>query len=322
MNFPGNDKAISIKGNIIICGEPKLKNLKLRCPVCHARLNVREEDNNYECLAHGATFVNSNNIIRIISDSDDYFGNHWADKRLDEVPDEKTRSAFHFLSHLVKDNRSRGLPTENWLDVGTGDGVHLQVLMKEAPQVRLAGLDISLHALSYAAQRVPESVLMLADAMDIPLEDASVDAAFSYGVLAYLEDPWQGLREMARVTKPGGLIGVWFYPQSNTLAALVFRAVRAIVPKLPAFVQARIADLIVPILSLLPTASGVSLRNASWAACREVVLVNISPPCLMFPTLQDVLGHLTALNCKVVFVDEDRPITVWAIVTENGELSS
>jgi hypothetical protein len=71
------------------------------------------------------------------------------------------------------------------------------------------------------------------------------------------------------------------------------------------------------LLGLLPTASGVSLRNASWAACREVVLVNIAAPRLMFPTAAEVIARFDALGCHVEIVDTQRPITVWARRMDN-----
>jgi ArsR family transcriptional regulator len=42
------------------------------------------------------------------------------------------------------------------------------------------------------------------DAADLPLDDASVDAAFAHMVLHYLPSPADALAEMARVVKPGG----------------------------------------------------------------------------------------------------------------------
>lgn len=42
----------------------------------------------------------------------------------------------------------------------------------------------------------------------LPLEDASVDAAFANMVLHHAEDPPSMLREMARVVKPGGVVAI------------------------------------------------------------------------------------------------------------------
>jgi ubiquinone/menaquinone biosynthesis C-methylase UbiE len=44
------------------------------------------------------------------------------------------------------------------------------------------------------------------DAHDLPVESASVDAAFAHMVLHSLEEPDRAIREMARIVRPGGQI--------------------------------------------------------------------------------------------------------------------
>jgi ubiquinone/menaquinone biosynthesis C-methylase UbiE len=48
--------------------------------------------------------------------------------------------------------------------------------------------------------------LMVGEMTSLPLESASVDAAFANMVLHHAEDPEAMLREMARVVKPGGTV--------------------------------------------------------------------------------------------------------------------
>jgi SAM-dependent methyltransferase len=54
----------------------------------------------------------------------------------------------------------------------------------------------------------------VADAQNLPLEDASVEVAASALAINFVPDRVQALREMKRVTKPGGLVSfyVWDYP--------------------------------------------------------------------------------------------------------------
>jgi SAM-dependent methyltransferase len=49
------------------------------------------------------------------------------------------------------------------------------------------------------------------DLLGIPLADASVDLVLCIGVLHHLEDPQAGLKELWRVLKPGGKLGLWVY---------------------------------------------------------------------------------------------------------------
>ena len=109
------------------------------------------------------------------------------------------------------------------------------------------------------------------------------------------------------------------YPRTTGFAGVAFRTVRTVVPHLPRWLQMRIADVIVPLLGFLPTASGVSLQNASWRACREVVRVNITPRRILLPTRAELEMRLEAEGCEFVFIDDGAPLTFWA--RKHGEHS-
>lgn len=280
----------------------------MRCPYCHAKL--QEERQGARCPKHGVFRKNTVGVYFFLREGPGYFEEHWRQNHMLEMPKAKEKAARRFLSFLLEATPSKSAGG-CWLDVGTGDGIHLALSRELNPQLSLIGLDISASGLSTVARRVPDATLFLADGQSVPLQDNTVDVCFSYGVLAYMEDPWKGLAEMVRVTRPGGTIGVWFYPRRNDVLGVMFRLVRSVVTKLPAFFQGRLADLIVPFLSVLPTASGINLGNASWAACREVVLVNIAPPKLAFPTQVEVCERFNALGCRIVYCDKSEPISVW-----------
>jgi ubiquinone/menaquinone biosynthesis C-methylase UbiE len=50
--------------------------------------------------------------------------------------------------------------------------------------------------------------LVVGDIAGLPLEDDSVDAAFANVVLHHAEEPAAMLREMSRVTRPGGTVAI------------------------------------------------------------------------------------------------------------------
>jgi ArsR family transcriptional regulator len=94
-------------------------------------------------------------------------------------------------------------------DVGTGTGVLALELARLG--ARVIGVDPSARMLEAArgkleAAGVPGVELRSGDAAALPLEDASVDAAFAHMVLRYLPSPADALAEMARVVKPGGVV--------------------------------------------------------------------------------------------------------------------
>ena len=89
------------------------------------------------------------------------------------------------------------------LDVGCGTGHQLARWSEYGYEV--AGVDGSDEMLAHAQENNPGAELRQADARQLPFDDASFDRVTSIEVLRYLPDPTACIREMARVTKPGGV---------------------------------------------------------------------------------------------------------------------
>ncbi len=93
------------------------------------------------------------------------------------------------------------------LEVGIGDGENLAFL---AGDRSIYGLDLARRPLEACALRFPTTRgrLVLAEAEAIPFPDASFDACFTVGGFNYFRDPAAAVREMRRVTRPGGVVVV------------------------------------------------------------------------------------------------------------------
>ncbi len=98
-------------------------------------------------------------------------------------------------------------PGVRLLDVAIGDGVYLPWLPADWS---VAGIDISTAQLDACRARAGDRPLSLAlgTAEALPYQDHSFDAVLSIGAFNYFSDPVAALREMVRVTKPGGPIVV------------------------------------------------------------------------------------------------------------------
>jgi SAM-dependent methyltransferase len=108
------------------------------------------------------------------------------------------------------------------LDLGCGTGRALRPLRQAVgPGGSVIGLDLTPEMLAAArpAAVAAGAALVVADARALPLADATADAVFAAGLVDHLPDPEAGLRELARVTRPGGLL-LLFHPTGRaTLAA-------------------------------------------------------------------------------------------------------
>lgn len=114
--------------------------------------------------------------------------------------------------------RDSGLPTPSRiLDVGCG----ASPLVHEVTHLghRAWGADHSFHMLQDAHGDSSPRFLQ-ADAEAIPFADAVFDAVFCLGVLCYLPGDHRALAELARITRPDGLL-VLSLPQKINLAAMV-----------------------------------------------------------------------------------------------------
>nr|MDT0662982.1 class I SAM-dependent methyltransferase [Micromonospora sp. DSM 115978] len=115
------------------------------------------------------------------------------------------------------------------VDVGCGTGRAIPALRAAVgPDGVVVGLDLTPEMLTEAGRRAQagRAGLVLADARRLPIGNAAVDAVFAAGLVMHLPDPVAGLRELARVTRPGGRL-VLFHPSGRVaLAARHGRTVR------------------------------------------------------------------------------------------------
>ena len=118
------------------------------------------------------------------------------------------RIAPEFLSWLA-------IPAgRRWLDVGCGTGALCAAIVDRCSPSSVAGVEPSEGFLETAKESLADrATLHQGSAAAIPFGDASADVVVSGLVLNFVPDPRAGLREMARVTAGGGMIGayVWDY---------------------------------------------------------------------------------------------------------------
>lgn len=94
------------------------------------------------------------------------------------------------------------------LDVGCGTGNLAMCLAKDPEIVSVRGLDISATYVEYANRRNidPRLAFQVGDARALPFPDASFDHAVSMLVLQFVPQAELAVREMRRVTRPGGIV--------------------------------------------------------------------------------------------------------------------
>jgi SAM-dependent methyltransferase len=124
-------------------------------------------------------------------------------------------------------------PTGRVLDVGCGPGALTAALAGLLGAERVAAVDPSEPYAAACASRVPGVRVDVAAAEALPFADDSFDAVLSQLVVNFMTDAPAGVREMRRVTRPGGTVAaaVWDYADGMTLLRRFWDAAVALDPE-------------------------------------------------------------------------------------------
>src|SRR5260370_3008969 len=90
------------------------------------------------------------------------------------------------------------------LDIGSGSGRLLRKVHDYWPEAHLSGVDPAQKMLEVARHLTPEARFYMGSGEALPLENASVDLALSTISFHHWRDQAAGVREVARVLRPGG----------------------------------------------------------------------------------------------------------------------
>lgn len=108
-------------------------------------------------------------------------------------------------------------PGQRALDVGCGPGALTGELVDRLGPAAVTAVDPSAPFVEAARARMPGVDVRQASAEALPFADGAFDAALAQLVVHFMVDPAAGLAEMARVTRPGGVIAacVWDFAGGN-----------------------------------------------------------------------------------------------------------
>ena len=119
------------------------------------------------------------------------------------------------------------------LDVGCGPGGLTAELVARVGAANVAAIDPAAQFSEACRARNPGADVRVGVAEELPWPDGEFDAVLSSLVLGFMRDPEQGVREMARVTRPGGVVAacMWDIAEGGmTMLRLFWSAVREVAP--------------------------------------------------------------------------------------------
>src|SRR3954466_6548361 len=113
------------------------------------------------------------------------------------------------------------------LDVGCGPGALTAVLVERLGVAAVTAVDPSHSFAAAAHERHPGVDVHVATAEALPFGDAAFDVVLAQLVVNFMADPVAGLREMARVARPGGSVAacVWDHAGERSPITAFWRGV-------------------------------------------------------------------------------------------------
>ena len=119
------------------------------------------------------------------------------------------------------------------VDVGCGPGGLTSELVARVGAANVAAIDPAAQFVAACRERHPGADVREGVAEALPWADGAFDAALSQLVLAFMRDPDHGVREMARVTRPGGTVAACMWDTGAggmTMLNVFWAAVRRFEP--------------------------------------------------------------------------------------------
>ena len=119
------------------------------------------------------------------------------------------------------------------LDVGCGSGALVAALAGVLGAENVAGVDPSEPFVEATQAKVPGARVLVGSAESLPFGNGEFDATLSQLVVNFLDDPEQGLAEMSRVTRTGGVVAgcVWDYGGEMTMLRTFWDAAAELDPE-------------------------------------------------------------------------------------------
>jgi len=109
-----------------------------------------------------------------------------------------------------------------WLDVGCGTGALTRVILERCQPEEVTAVDSSSEFIAHAREEIrhPAARFRVGLAQALAEEAGSFDAVVSGLALNFVPEPERAVREMLRVTKPGGRVGIYVWDYAEGMEML------------------------------------------------------------------------------------------------------
>jgi SAM-dependent methyltransferase len=201
-----------------------------------------------------------------------------------------------------------GVDSGRVLDVGCGPGALTTELVRRLGAEGVAAIDPSEPFVEAARDRHPGVDVRLGPAESLPFADAEFDAAIAQLVVHFMADPVGGLREMARVTRSGGVVAacVWDHAGGRGPLSPFWNAVRELDPgaedesRLPGARQGHLVELFsaAGLTEIEGSTLSVAVAHASFDEWWEPFTLGVGPPGAYLARVDEVTRERVREHCR------------------------
>jgi len=207
------------------------------------------------------------------------------------------------------------------LDVGCGPGALTAELVARLGKDSVAAVDPSESFVAAAATRLRGVDVRRSSAEDIPHPDDAFDVTMAQLVVHFMPDPIAGLAEMARVTRPGGVVAacVWDFAGDRSPISAFWQAARDIdadvrdESELPGARAGHLSDLfeVVGLRDIRETELFASIELPTFEDWWEPFQLGVGPAGAYVGTLGE--GERAALRARCMEILVGEPFSVTAV---------
>lgn len=137
----------------------------------------------------------------------------------------QARERYRLEPYLEEFARFDEVCNQDALEIGVGMGADHVRLAQARPRM-LAGVDLTPRAVEWTRTRMDayglQSQLHIADAENLPFDEASFSFVYSWGVLHHSPDTEAAVSEVLRVLKPGGRARIMIYHYHSIVGYLLW----------------------------------------------------------------------------------------------------
>ncbi len=179
------------------------------CPHCRARLSLplpellvcEQCQNEYPVLGGIPRFVQEQHLAS--------FGFQW--NRYEVAHTEEDQVTFEAKTGF----RLAELAGLQILDAGCGGGRYSKIAADAGANILGADHTSAVEKAAGLCEGLQNAAFIQADLKNLPLAEASFDAAFSIGVMHHDENTREVFEAVAKMVKPGGRLAVWLYRRNQ-----------------------------------------------------------------------------------------------------------